>query len=1302
MPFCQAENVAIRKKTYQHGTYMGWNASRAVDGNADQDGTYGSCAWAHNNDDVFKTWWNVDLAASYDVKSIEIYFRTEDAMSQSRRAGVRVYISNSVEEAKNAGLCYIDQMSDFVFPPDHLILRDDSMACSERRGQFVILYIDRPTQTPTRNCPTNTLYSCWANLELCEVEVYACTNGTFGSNCERRCHCKEGGACDVTIGSCPGGCIPGWEGVACDKKCIEGRWGVDCNMTCGQCQDPLNSCIRTNGTCRSCKLGWRGDRCDQACEPGTWGAECAEVCGNCLGTCDPQTGVCSLGCKPGYTGPKCTDECGSGLYGPSCESRCANCREGAPCHHVTGFCPSGCAVGFLGDKCNTECPDGQYGDRCEGTCGLCHEGVHCDHVTGNCPAGCESGWKEDTCQNKCAEGFYGAQCKGECGFCRGGEPCDHVTGTCAAGCEDGWLGEKCKNRCPPGHFGHDCVSTCGTCRDSEPCDHVTGNCSTGCSSGWRGNNCKQPCPSGYYGDACRKSCGHCRHNVTCDHVSGLCMDGCDPEFYGEFCDLALPDPGEEKPAGAADAAGYNPDLSVLIGGILAGVVVVFVGIMLFVLIRRRGCKRATPHKTSVRRSLHSHSNVAIVVDDEHAREHDHHGNPHSHSPTPSRASSLATIKTNCTQSHVTVDDQEVLYVNLKKKTPTPLPFAVPSPKLSTFQRKTMQTAGYELEPTYYNTGTEAMDSAAPGGIPVQQFPAYIRELEADKARIKEEYGKYPHGLKYPHEAGKRPRNKFKNRFAQMFPYDHSRVVLEDEPGEPDTDYINANYIDSVDYPNCYIATQGPNKITLKDFWQMVWQNKSGKIIMLTNLVEEGKNKCERYWPAERSPLVFGYQQVHLVSSQEYPFYTLRVLTLTSRLHPDEPRTIKQFHFTAWPDHGVPDTFEIVSFYKCVLRVPISLPGPMVVHCSAGVGRTGTFVALDALYHYAKRCDTIDVPTFVLKMRQQRMNMIQTLEQYRLLHHALQEALGYGDTTLSRATFHTECLKHIELYNLAKPNRISDEFQKFEELKPKLGNENFLAALRKENVEKNRNLSVLAADRFRPYLSTYIPDTTDYINAVMIPSRTNKNGYVATQLPMRNTIADFWRLVYDHGSHVIVTLNALDEDQEDSCAWWPSNGDSITFGPLVVETLAVETPCSEVTERTFRILRKGIKDSKLVYMITYNDWQAGRNLPVSIDSFLVVLGRANLYRKSFPDAPKIVICLDGATCSGLFVAVNNVLDQAAQDGEVDVFNAVRQIQLRRPQFVKNKDQYLFVYQCVNRHIALTSGMTSDITYGNVAR
>ena len=106
---------------------------------------------------------------SLHVKSVRFF---ADAMSQARRAGVRVYISASVEEAKNDGLCYIDQMSDFDFPPAHLILRDGSMACTQRRGRFVILYVDRPTQSPIRNCPSHTLYSCWANLELCELEIY--------------------------------------------------------------------------------------------------------------------------------------------------------------------------------------------------------------------------------------------------------------------------------------------------------------------------------------------------------------------------------------------------------------------------------------------------------------------------------------------------------------------------------------------------------------------------------------------------------------------------------------------------------------------------------------------------------------------------------------------------------------------------------------------------------------------------------------------------------------------------------------------------------------------------------------------------------------------------------------------------------------------------------------------------------------------------------------------------------------------------------------------------------------------------
>ena len=112
----------------------------------------------------------------YALSSHIVMYLLPDANSQSRRAGVRVYVSDSIEEAKNEGLCYMDQMTDFVFPPDHLVLNDASFSCTKRDGRFVILYVDRPAQTPIRNCPAGTLYSCWANLELCEVEIY----GTFG------------------------------------------------------------------------------------------------------------------------------------------------------------------------------------------------------------------------------------------------------------------------------------------------------------------------------------------------------------------------------------------------------------------------------------------------------------------------------------------------------------------------------------------------------------------------------------------------------------------------------------------------------------------------------------------------------------------------------------------------------------------------------------------------------------------------------------------------------------------------------------------------------------------------------------------------------------------------------------------------------------------------------------------------------------------------------------------------------------------------------------------------------------------
>ncbi|KAH9383056.1 hypothetical protein HPB48_023778 [Haemaphysalis longicornis] len=204
--------------------------------------------------------------------------------------------------------------------------------------------------------------------------------------------------------------------------------------------------------------------------------------------------------------------------------------------------------------------------------------------------------------------------------------------------------------------------------------------------------------------------------------------------------------------------------------------------------------------------------------------------------------------------------------------------------------------------------------------------------------------------------------------------DHSRVKLKPITGVPYSDYINANYIDGYCRPKRYIATQGPKSRTVDDFWRMVWQENVCKIVMLTGLVETGKTKCEKYWPTKSAN--YGEVQVHLMAEEKFPDYTVRQLHITLA---DTTREVKLFHLQSWPDHGVPLYPNVLlSFRKKVNQYRTFNDAPVVVHCSAGIGRTGAYILLDNLLEQADVEGVVDVVGQLAAMRQNRMNVVETL------------------------------------------------------------------------------------------------------------------------------------------------------------------------------------------------------------------------------------------------------------------------------------------------------------------------------------
>ncbi|XP_016837188.1 receptor-type tyrosine-protein phosphatase N2 isoform X2 [Nasonia vitripennis] len=231
-----------------------------------------------------------------------------------------------------------------------------------------------------------------------------------------------------------------------------------------------------------------------------------------------------------------------------------------------------------------------------------------------------------------------------------------------------------------------------------------------------------------------------------------------------------------------------------------------------------------------------------------------------------------------------------------------------------------------------------------------------------------------------------------NRPGAALPYDHSRVILNDLANLNNSDYINASTITDHDPRNpAYIATQGPLPQTAADFWQLVWEQGSVVIVMLTRLTEEGQAMCHRYWPDEGSELYHIYE-VHLVSEHIWcDDYLVRSFYLKN-LRTGETRTVTQFHFLSWPQNGVPKSSKtLLEFRRKVNKSYRGRSCPIIVHCSDGAGRTGTYCLIDmVLNRMAKGAKEIDIAATLEHIRDQRADMVATKQQYEFVLMAVAE------------------------------------------------------------------------------------------------------------------------------------------------------------------------------------------------------------------------------------------------------------------------------------------------------------------------
>ncbi|XP_070194103.1 receptor-type tyrosine-protein phosphatase epsilon-like [Littorina saxatilis] len=588
----------------------------------------------------------------------------------------------------------------------------------------------------------------------------------------------------------------------------------------------------------------------------------------------------------------------------------------------------------------------------------------------------------------------------------------------------------------------------------------------------------------------------------------------------------------------------------------------------------------------------------------------------------------------------------------------------------------------ESEPVYSNVGAGL--TILP--IKVEDLWDYIRNNKSnDMEGLKREYRMLPAGLTATCEVARREENKGKNRYGNIIAYDHTRVFLDPENDDPSDDYINANYIDGYNHPRAYIAAQGANTPTIKDLWRMVWKENSKTLIMLTNLTETGKKKCEQYWPEEGCE-EYGDISVQLLDVEELPDFTIRTFLLSKA---GQSKYLKQFHFTTWPDHGVPRFGHSLLLFRQKIRAYDNLDnGAVVVHCSAGVGRTGTYISIDTQLERARAEGIIDVHNFVQLMRTQRVNMVQSFEQYVFVYDALLEALICGDTTVSSHAF-PEVYNDLCLYDsdIGK-TKLEEQFEILKLLSTTIERDESTTALQPDNIFKNRCKNIVPANRCRPYLMTPTEGANDYINAVFLNGYRRKDTPVVTQMPLPNTVTDFWRLVYDHKCHTIVMLNEIDDKDETCQQYWSEDTCGSSYGPFIVETTTQIRSDPSITLRDFTLTNANNpqESPRVIRQFHFHRWAEGAAAPTSGRSFLELVDAVERWHEQTGFQPIAVHCMNGASRSGLLCAILYILERLRNCKEVDVFQAVKQMRLNRTQFIDNMEQYRFCHDILLEYLS----------------
>ncbi|XP_021708822.1 tyrosine-protein phosphatase 69D [Aedes aegypti] len=532
-------------------------------------------------------------------------------------------------------------------------------------------------------------------------------------------------------------------------------------------------------------------------------------------------------------------------------------------------------------------------------------------------------------------------------------------------------------------------------------------------------------------------------------------------------------------------------------------------------------------------------------------------------------------------------------------------------------------------------------------------------------------------------------NMHKNRYPDIKAYDQTRVKLSTMNGMSGSDYINANFVIGYKERKKFICAQGPMDSTIIDFWRMIWEQHLEIIVMLTNLEEYNKTKCAKYWPENiNDSTQYGDILITFASDSYYADYIIRNLKVTKRSvnssgeEVEDTRFISQYHYLTWKDFMAPEHPQgITKFIKRINSEYSLQRGPILVHCSAGVGRTGTFVALDSLSQQLNEEGQVSIFNTICDMRYQRNFLVQSLKQYIFLYRALTELAYFGDTEIDQKSLAAtvESLKQPFAEN-PEICKLEAQFQRIKTFQEDTRKTTAIGGC-EDNKTKNRSESCVPYDKNRVILAP-IPghDNCTYINASFIDGYDDENNFIITQDPMENTIFDFWRMIFEQRIKTIVMFSEIGDGPNKCPRYWAD--EEMQYENLLVTYIQSESG-PYYTKREFTVTNCKTKDTIQVTQFQYNGWPTVEGeVPEVTRGMIEIVNQAQKHSTQQEDIFTIAVhCSLGSDKSSLFVAMCILVMQLKTEKRIDVCSIVRKLRAQRSLMIETYAQYEFLHRAI---------------------